>query len=120
MVSHSEAVHVEFSGPIEPEEARRLLARMPGLCLSDEPQAAVYPLPLTAAGRDEVFVGRLRRDASHPNSLAMWLSSDNLWRCGFRLTTCARAPRSTRSKLPKRSSSETWSKGGLQWLTSGG
>lgn len=78
MISHSEAVHVEFREPIEPEEARRLLAQMPGICLSDDPDAAVYPLPLTAAGRDEVFVGRLRRDASHPNSLAMWLSSDNL------------------------------------------
>ena len=55
-----------------------MLAQMPGICLSDEPVAAVYPLPLTASGRDEVFVGRLRRDASRPNGLAMWLSSDNL------------------------------------------
>lgn len=78
MVSHSEAVHVELTEPMDVNEARRLLAQMPGMCVQDEPNDAVYPLPVEAAGRDEVFVGRLRRDASHPNSLAMWLTSDNL------------------------------------------
>jgi aspartate-semialdehyde dehydrogenase len=78
MISHSEAVHVEFTEPMAVHEARHLLMQMPGVCVQDEPNAGVYPLPVGAAGRDEVFVGRLRQDASHANSLVMWLTCDNL------------------------------------------
>ncbi len=77
-VSHSEAVHVEFTHPISPEEVRELLSGFPGIRVLDEPQASVYPTPIDAAGRDEVFVGRIRRDISHPNGIAMWIVSDNL------------------------------------------
>jgi aspartate-semialdehyde dehydrogenase len=77
-VGHSEAVHAEFERPMSPAEARALLAEAPGVCVIDNPSEAVYPQPIDAAGRDEVFVGRIRLDASHPNSLAMWIVSDNL------------------------------------------
>jgi aspartate-semialdehyde dehydrogenase len=77
-VSHSEAVHAEFERPMSVEEARALLAEAPGVVVVDNPAAALYPLPVDAAGRDEVFVGRIRKDASHPNGLAMWIVSDNL------------------------------------------
>ncbi|MBI4338973.1 MAG: aspartate-semialdehyde dehydrogenase [Chloroflexi bacterium] len=77
-ISHSEAVHVEFQHPMSPEEARELLSAFPGVVVVDDPKANLYPLAIDAAGRDEVFVGRLRRDSSHPNGLAMWIVSDNL------------------------------------------
>ena len=51
---------------------------MPGLKVLDDPQQALYPMPWNAAGKDEVFVGRIRQDASHPNGLALWVVSDNL------------------------------------------
>jgi aspartate-semialdehyde dehydrogenase len=77
-VSHSEAVHVELERPMSAGEARALLAEAPGVAVVDEPGSAIYPMPTDAAGRDEVFVGRIRKDASHPNGLAMWIVSDNL------------------------------------------
>lgn len=77
-IGHSEAVHVEFERPMSPDEARALLARAPGVVVVDNPAERLYPLPIDAAGRDEVFVGRIRRDASHPNGLAMWVVADNL------------------------------------------
>lgn len=77
-VSHSEAVHLELERPMAPEEAREVLAAFPGVRVLDEPGRSVYPTPIQGAGRDEVFVGRIRRDASHPNGLAFWLVSDNL------------------------------------------
>jgi len=77
-ISHSEAVHVEFQHPMAPQEARDLLAAFPGVVVVDDPQRNAYPMPVSAAGRDEVFVGRIRQDASHPNGLAMWVVSDNL------------------------------------------
>ncbi|MFC1935423.1 aspartate-semialdehyde dehydrogenase [Chloroflexota bacterium] len=77
-VSHSEAVHVEFERPMSPGEAREFLATFPGVAVVDEPKANMYPLPWQAEGRDEVFVGRIRWDASNPNGLAMWVVSDNL------------------------------------------
>jgi aspartate-semialdehyde dehydrogenase len=78
MVSHSEAVHVEFTHPISPDEVRDILSGFPGIAVVDGPEDAVYPMPVDAEGRDEVFVGRVRRDLSHPNGIAMWLVSDNL------------------------------------------
>jgi len=77
-VTHSEAVQVEFERPMSPEEATRLLSEFPGITVVDEPQASVYPMPAQASGRDDVFVGRIRKDASHPNGLALWIACDNL------------------------------------------
>ena len=75
---HSEAVNVEFSKEFELEDARRLLRQAPGILLVDEPLKDEYPMPMIANGRDEVFVGRLRRDESQPNTLNMWIVADNL------------------------------------------
>jgi aspartate-semialdehyde dehydrogenase len=79
-VGHSEAVHVETRRSIEPDEARRLFAAVPGVIVIDEPGAHRYPLATEAAGRDEIFVGRIRTDVSVPDShgLAFWCVSDNL------------------------------------------
>ncbi len=60
------------------EEARALLRAAPGVVVQDDPANHVYPQPLAAAGRDEVFVGRIRKDPSHPRGLALWCVSDNL------------------------------------------
>ena len=75
---HSEAIHIEFSRPMSPDEARRILAQAPGVKLLDDPTISLYPQPWSAAGSDEVFVGRIRRDASHSNGLTMWVVTDNL------------------------------------------
>jgi aspartate-semialdehyde dehydrogenase len=79
-VSHSEAVHVETTESISPEHARELFAAVPGVVVQDDPVAHVYPLATQAAGRDEVFVGRVRRDDTVPGGrgLALWIVSDNL------------------------------------------
>ncbi len=75
---HSEAVHVEFSQPMFPEDAHRILTRAPGVKVLDDTTISLYPQPWSAAGTDEVFVGRIRRDASNQNGLAMWIVADNL------------------------------------------
>jgi len=75
---HSEAVNIEFERDFVIEEIKRLLGTMPGVVVFDFPQANLYPMPIIAAGKDEVLVGRLRRDFSQPNSLNMWVVSDNL------------------------------------------
>jgi len=72
-VGHSMAVNIETRDELSVDAARELLGRMPGLELADP-----YPTPLDSAGRDEVFVGRLRRDPTHPRGLQMWVVSDNL------------------------------------------
>ena len=79
-VGHSEAVHVETQRSIHPDEARALFAAVPGVVVIDEPQAHRYPLATEAAGRDEIFVGRIRADVSMPDDrgLAFWCVSDNL------------------------------------------
>ena len=77
-LSHSEAVHVEFSEPMPLDEAQRILAQAPGVKVLDDTSISLYPQPWAAAGSDHVFVGRLRLDASHPNGLAMWVVSDNI------------------------------------------
>jgi aspartate-semialdehyde dehydrogenase len=76
--SHSESVLLQTRDELSVEEARELLGAMPGLALVDDPARHAYPTALAAAGRDEVFVGRLRRDPSHPRGLQMWVVSDNL------------------------------------------
>jgi aspartate-semialdehyde dehydrogenase len=78
LYAHSQAVHVETTDEIDADEARRLLMGAPGVVLVDEPAHGRYPLPRDAAGRDEVFVGRIRRDVSHRRGLALWVVSDNL------------------------------------------
>ena len=78
LVSHSAAVHVEFQEPVSPEEAREVLNAAPGVTVLDDPQRGLYPMPWNVAGEDDVFVGRIRRDLSHPNGLVMWVVSDNL------------------------------------------
>lgn len=75
---HSESVNVELRHDYKMDELRRLLAETPGIILCDDPSKLQYPMPIMAEGRDEVFVGRLRRDFSQPNSLNMWIVSDNL------------------------------------------
>lgn len=75
---HSEAVNVEFSSPITSEEARKILAQAPGVRVLDDPTVSFYPQPWAASGSDHVFVGRIRKDISHPNGLVMWIVADNL------------------------------------------
>src|SRR5579883_3016857 len=70
-ICHSESVTVEFERPMEPDEARKLLAAQPGVEVMDDPARNVYPHPAAGAGRDPVYVGRIRKDASHPNGLSM-------------------------------------------------
>jgi aspartate-semialdehyde dehydrogenase len=79
-VSHSEAVHVETSEPLTPDRARRLFAAVSGVVVQDDPKAHEYPLASEAAGRDEVFVGRVRQDPSIEagRGIAFWVVSDNL------------------------------------------
>jgi aspartate-semialdehyde dehydrogenase len=75
---HSEAVNVEFERPLSPEEAREILSAAPGVAVVDDPAQALYPTPRMASGRDEVFVGRIRRDPSCENALDMWVVADNI------------------------------------------
>ena len=77
-VSHSEAVHVETNRAISPDEARRAFANVPGVVVMDDPAAHVYPIATLAAGKDEIYVGRVRTDPSVDRGLAFWVVSDNL------------------------------------------
>jgi aspartate-semialdehyde dehydrogenase len=76
--AHSEAVHVELSEPMSAEEARAILAGAPGVVVEDDPARSVYPTPREKAGRDEVFVGRIRRNEVFDNGLSMWVVADNV------------------------------------------
>ena len=100
---HSEAVNIEFSRPMSPDEARQILARAPGVKVLDDTTVSLYPHAWLAAGTDEVYVGRIRQDASHPSGLAMWVVSDNL-RKGAALNAIQIAEEMTRR----------------DWLSSGG
>ena len=75
---HSESVNVEFEQDFDLNDIRQLLAQAPGVVVVDDPATLKYPMPLDAHDKDEVFVGRLRRDESQPNTLNMWVVSDNL------------------------------------------
>ncbi len=77
-LGHSEAVNVEFSKPMSPQEARDILAKAPGVKVVDDPKTHLYPLAVIAAGTDDTYVGRIRRDISHPNGLVMWIVADNI------------------------------------------
>ena len=78
MGGHSEAVNVEFKQDFDLAEVRSLLENAPGIIVQDDPANFVYPMPIHAHKKDEVFVGRLRRDESQPNTLNMWIVADNL------------------------------------------
>jgi aspartate-semialdehyde dehydrogenase len=75
---HSEAVNAEFVHELTCSEARSILANTPGIIVQDDPKNNIYPMPINSQGRDEVFVGRIRRDDSQPNTLNFWIVADNL------------------------------------------
>jgi aspartate-semialdehyde dehydrogenase len=75
---HSESINVEFYRPVSVEEAKAALAKAPGVILMDSKSAATTPQPILATGRDETFVGRVRKDPSNPNALNLWVVADNL------------------------------------------
>lgn len=78
MGGHSESVNIEFEEEFDEMEVRQILATFPGVTVIDDPANQEYPMPLYAAGKDDVFVGRIRRDHSQPKSLNCWVVSDNL------------------------------------------
>jgi aspartate-semialdehyde dehydrogenase len=75
---HAEAVNVEFEKPLSVAEARKILEASEGIVVVDDMPNAKFPTPLDAAGRDEVFVGRIREDRSRPNTLDLWCVADNI------------------------------------------
>ena len=78
MVGHSEAVHIEFTRSISADDVRETLSGAPGVRVLDDPASGVYPMPIDAEGTDDVLVGRIRRDESHPQGIALWVVGDNL------------------------------------------
>jgi aspartate-semialdehyde dehydrogenase len=76
--SHSESVNVEFETDLSPEEAKEIISKAPGCMLVDDPSNSVYPMAMDAAGKDEVFVGRIRRDETVKHGLNLWVVSDNI------------------------------------------
>ncbi|SDM05811.1 aspartate-semialdehyde dehydrogenase [Catalinimonas alkaloidigena] len=78
MGGHSEAVNIEFANDFDLDEVRTLLSQTKGVVLEDNPSQQVYPMPMNAHGRNEVFVGRIRRDDTQPNTLNLWIVADNL------------------------------------------
>jgi len=77
-VGHSEAVNIETEQKLTANEARALLSTAPGVVLYDDPEHKIYPMPLDVAGKDDVYVGRIREDESIPNGLNLWVVADNL------------------------------------------
>ena len=78
MGGHSESVNIEFENEFELEELKQTLSSAPGIVLQDDPSQQIYPMPLWAHDKDEVFVGRIRRDETQPKTVNMWIVSDNL------------------------------------------
>lgn len=76
--AHSEAINLEFETPLDPEEAREILSQSPGVKLVEDWKANHFPMPIEATGKDEVLVGRIRQDISHPCSLELWLCGDQI------------------------------------------
>jgi aspartate-semialdehyde dehydrogenase len=76
--AHSEAINLEFAEPMPVQRARDVLANAPGVRLVEDWQANYFPMPIDASGRDEVLVGRIRQDLSHPCGLELWLSGDQI------------------------------------------
>lgn len=77
-IGHSEAVNIETEKNLEPPEAREILSKAPGIIVVDDPSKNEYPIPIDSAGKDEVFVGRIRKDESIENGLNLWIVADNL------------------------------------------
>jgi len=77
-VGHSEAVNIETERKLSANEARAILSTAPGVLLYDDPAHKIYPMPLEVAGKDEVYVGRVREDESIANGLNLWVVADNL------------------------------------------
>ena len=77
-VGHAAAVNVELANPMDAEAAQALLREAAGIVVQDDPTISLYPQPITAAGRDEVFIGRIRQDSSHRSGLVFWVVGDNL------------------------------------------
>ncbi len=77
-IGHSEAIHLEFTRPMSAPEARQILSEAPGVKLQDDMDVNLYPHPWAVAGNDDVYVGRIREDASHPNGLVIWVVADNI------------------------------------------
>jgi aspartate-semialdehyde dehydrogenase len=77
-IGHGESVFVETTDKLTADEARTLFATAPGVIVEDDPHAKLYPTPHGVAGKDEVYVGRIRSDHSTANGLALWIVSDNL------------------------------------------
>ena len=75
---HSESVNIEFENEVDLDEVRKILSETPGVVVLDDVSNKIYPMPLYSEGKDEVFVGRIRRDRSQPNTLNMWIVADNL------------------------------------------
>ena len=75
---HSESVNIEFEQPFQMEDIRKVLSDTKGITLQDQPEFNTYPMPLMAEGKDEVYVGRIRRDFTTDNALNLWIVSDNL------------------------------------------
>ncbi len=78
LTGHSESVNIQTRDSLSPEECRELLSDAPGVVLMDSPGEAIYPMAIDAAGRDDVLVGRIRRDPSHERCLNLWVVGDNL------------------------------------------
>jgi aspartate-semialdehyde dehydrogenase len=95
---HSEAVNVQFENDFQLAEVRNLLENTPGVTLQDNPETNTYPMPIYAKGKDDVFVGRIRRDGSQANTLNLWIVSDNL-RKGAATNTIQIAEHLINSKL---------------------
>lgn len=76
--AHSEAINLEFAQPMSVEKAREVLTNAPGVRLVEDWQANYFPMPMDASGRDEVLVGRIRQDLSHPCGLELWLCGDQI------------------------------------------
>ncbi|MFC2152787.1 aspartate-semialdehyde dehydrogenase [Bacteroidota bacterium] len=75
---HSEAINIEFENDFDLNEVKKLLSEFPGITIQDDPKNNIYPMPATAEGKDDVFIGRIRRDLSQAKSLDFWVVSDNL------------------------------------------
>lgn len=75
---HSESVNIEFTRDFDESQVRQILSEFPGITVQDNPTTNTYPMPIYAEGKDDVFVGRIRRDHSQPNTLNMWIVADNL------------------------------------------
>ncbi|SIS83336.1 aspartate-semialdehyde dehydrogenase [Kaistella chaponensis] len=75
---HSESVNIEFENDFDLDEVRKILSNTPGVIVLDDVKNSIYPMPLYAEGKDEVFVGRIRKDLSQPKTLNMWIVADNL------------------------------------------